>query len=213
MFCDNVSYNIAVVKVAGKIGDFKTAFLEVFKAVLKKQIAIGFEVNFAAVRKYFLVLTELCGMGKTALVVLESGPGVAEVYVNSADTIVMVHNLGNFVYVIGCKSNVFAFFVVVGKKLDDVTSCNSKHIAYKVDSDKIGIGILQGFVGNKITFSATNLKLDGVAASEEIFPVSFVIAGVFDKEFAGIEFWFCPLLFTHSHIITEKTQYFDYIYY
>ena len=63
------------------------------------------------------------------------------------------------------------------------------------------------------TFAASDFQFNGVVVTEKTFPVVFEIAGIFYKKFAGIEFGFSPLLFTHSHIITEKTQYFDYIYY
>ena len=204
MFCYDVAFEVAVVQVAGEVCNLETAFLEVFKAVLKKQVTVGFEVNLAVFCEDVLVLVKLCGVSKATLVVFESGPGVAEVDVNSADAVLFGHNLGNFVNIVGNKCNVFAIFVVCREELNNVASCYCKHIADKVNGNVVDVGVLEGFVGNKVTLAAADFKLYGIAAFKKFVPSAFVVAGVFDKEFAGVEFRLCPLLFTHSHIITEK---------
>ncbi len=213
MFCYDVTLVIASVKVTGQVCYLKSAFFEIFKAVVKEQVAVGFEVNLSAFCEYLFVLVELCGVGKPALVVFEAGPGVTEVYVDSGDAVFTAYNLGDFVYIVRGESDVFTFSVVFSVELYNVASAYCQHIADKVNGKKVGIGVLQSFVSNEVTFAAAYLKFNGITAFKKIFPSSSVVAGGFYEEIAGIEFGLCPFLFTHSHIITEKTQYFDYIYY
>ena len=77
------------VEISRDIGYLPAALLEIFHRVLKKLVIIGLEAKLAAGLQNVFILLKLSRMGKSALVVLASVPGIAEVYVNTVNGVIL----------------------------------------------------------------------------------------------------------------------------
>ena len=162
VFGHDVVCDFASVQVVGLVGDFKTAFLKVLEAVLEKFIVVGLETNLKAILEEGFVDLELCGVGKSSFVVLATGPGIAEVYVEPSDVILRRDDLEELVNIVCGEHNVFGSFVFFLKDFHDVSAGNAQHIAFDVNSNEVCVGITECFLSNKGAFAAAYFKLNGV---------------------------------------------------
>lgn len=199
MLCDDVVLYVAFVQVVGDIGYLEAALLKIFKAVLKKLVVVGFEANFPSSGQKLLKEPELCGMCETALVVLASGPRIAEVDVNSRNIILGRENFVNLIHVVCREHDVFTFSVFLGKDIHNVSSCNAQHIAFDIYGYEINVGVLQGFSAYESALAAAYLKLNGIVTMKETFPISPHILGIVYKKITGVKLRLSPFLFSNSH--------------
>ena len=95
------------VQVTGEIGYLAARFVEIFQRLLKKLVVIGLETYLALGLQNSLILHQLAGVGKSALVVLAPVPRVAEVYVYpvhavfSSTYLELFNSQANFTYLYG----------------------------------------------------------------------------------------------------------------
>lgn len=199
MLRDDVVLYVDFVEVVGDIGYLEAALLKIFKAVLKKLVVVGFEANFSSSGQKLLKEPELCGMCESALVVLSSGPRIAEVNVDSRNIILGGENLVNLIHVVCREHDVFALSVFLGKDINNIPSCNAQHIAFDIYGYEINIGVLQGFSAYESSLAAAYLKLNRIVASKETFPISPHILGIVYKKITGVKLRLSPFLFSDSH--------------
>lgn len=205
MLGNNVTNYIAIVQIPLNPYKLKTALCKVAKAVLKKLVVVGFEVDFATLFQKAFVKLKLGRVGEAAFVVLATGPRVTEVYINPVNFVIFGDNLKNLFNIKGYKGDVFNLASFFFKTSYNVSSADAQHVAFNVHGNEIYVGISQGFLSHKGTLATAYFKLQRLLLAEEICPFALEFFGGFYIEIAGVKLRLSPFLFTDPHKITLNT--------